>query len=286
MVRSAFLFGFLALALGGCRVEDRPPAPGGGGDPATALARYVPHDSLIPEGREGASIRRGRALVMKTKDSLPDLVGNQLNCTSCHLEGGLKPDAMPLVGVYARFPQYRGRSGTVELMEDRITDCFLRSMNGRPPERGSREMRDMIAWFGWISRDVPVGARVPGQGMPPVAPLEPDTAAGAQLFAVECARCHGANGEGTVIATPVWGDGSYNIGAGMARIRTLAAFLRTNMPYDRQGTLTDQQAYDLAAYINSQPRPDFPGKELDWPFGDPPPDVAYPTNAVRMRSTP
>lgn len=285
-MRSPLLLCSVAMVLGGCQVENRSPAAASAGDPAAELARYVPHDSLIPEGREGASIRRGRALVNNTKDSLPDLVGNQLNCTSCHLEGGLKPNAMPLVGVYARFPQYRGRSGTVELMEDRITDCFLRSMNGHPPERGSRDMRDMIAWFGWISKDVPVGAGVPGQGMPPVAPLEPDTAAGAQLYAIECVRCHGANGEGTLIATPVWGAGSYNIGAGMARIRTLAAFLRTNMPYDRQGTLTDQQAYDLAAYINSQPRPDFPGKELDWPFGDPPPDVAYPTNAVRMRSMP
>lgn len=286
MLRPIFSLFLLLVTLAGCGVEERPPESPGETDPVIALARYVPHESLIPEGREGASIRRGHALLKETKDSLPDLVGNQLNCTSCHLEGALKANAMPLVGVYARFPQYRGRSGTVELMEDRIIDCFLRSMNGQPPERGGRDMRDMIAWFGWVSRDVPVGAPVPGQGMPPVAPLEPDTAAGAQLYAIECVRCHGANGEGTLIATPVWGDGSYNIGAGMARIRTLAAFLRTNMPYDRQGTLTDQQAYDLAAYINSQPRPDFPGKELDWPFGDPPPDVAYPTNAVRMRSTP
>lgn len=274
------------LVLAGCQVEERPPARPVAPDEAAGLARYLPADSLIPEGREGASIRRGRALVMKTKDSLPHLVGNRLNCTSCHLDGGVRPNAMPLVGVYARFPQYRTRSGTVELMEDRITDCFLRSMNGRPPERGSRDMRDMIAWFGWISRDVPVGGRVPGQGMPAVAPLEPDTAAGEQLYAVECARCHGNSGEGTVIAPPVWGDSSYNIGAGMARIRTLAAFLRHNMPYDKAGSLTDQQAYDLAAYINGQPRPDFSGKELDWPFGDPPPDVAYPTNAVRMRRTP
>jgi thiosulfate dehydrogenase len=127
---------------------------------------------------------------------------------------------------------------------------------------------------------------VPGQGIPAVAPLDPDTANGERLYAAECARCHGAAGEGTIIAPPVWGDSSYNIGAGMARIRTMAAFLRRNMPYDRPGSLTDQQAYDLAAYVNGQPRPDYPGKELDWPFGDPPPDVAYPTNAARDRSSP
>lgn len=275
-----------AVLLLGCRLDERPPARDSDRPLPAQLARFIPPDSLIPAGREGASIRRGRALVMNTRDSLPHLVGNRLNCTSCHLDGALRPDAMPLVGVYARFPQYRSRSGTVELMEDRITDCFLRSMNGKAPERGSRDMRDMIAWFGWVSRDVPVGGRVPGQGMPAVAPLVPDTAAGQRLYAVECARCHGDRGEGTVIAPPVWGEESYNIGAGMARIRTLAAFLRHNMPYDRPGALTDQQAYDLAAYINGQPRPDFPGKELDWPFGDPPPDVAYPTNAVPLRRTP
>lgn len=282
ILRIVLLAWSVILALG-CE----PASPPGDLTVATAapsqLARLIPSDQELPSGREGASILRGRALVLYTRDSLPHLVGNQLNCTSCHLDGGIRPNAMPLVGVYARFPQYRGRSGLVELMEDRITDCFLRSMNGRAPERGGRDMRDMIAWFGWISRNVPVGAAVPGQGMPAVPPHVPDTANGQRIFARECARCHGSNGEGTAIAPPVWGENSYNIGAGMARIRTLAAFLRHNMPYDRPGSLTDQQAYDLAAFINGQPRPDFPGKELDWPFGDPPPDVAYPTNAVRMR---
>lgn len=283
MLNRGLLVAPLLLVVAACQVEDRPPVrPTTGAGPAWT----VPHDSLIPAGREGASIRRGRALVLNTKDSLPHLVGNKLRCTSCHLDGGVRPDVMPLVGVYARFPQYRGRSGVVELMEDRISDCFLRSMNGRAPERNGQDMRDMIAWFGWISRDVPVGASLPGQGMPPVSPVPPDTAAGERLYAVECARCHGGNGEGTVIAPPVWGDSSYNIGAGMARIRTLAAFLRQAMPYDRPGTLTDQQAYDLAAYINGRPRPDFAPKELDWPFGDPPPDVAYPTKAATARRTP
>lgn len=272
----------LALLLPACQVREGPPPP----DATPTLASLIPHDSLIPAGREGVSIRRGRALVWFTRDSLPDLVGNSLRCTSCHLDGGVRADAMPLVGVYARFPQYRGRSGTVELMEDRISDCFVRSMNGVAPDRSGRDMRDMIAWFGWISRNVPVGGSVPGQGMPRIAPLEPDTAAGERLFAVECVRCHGDDGQGTPVATPLWGPNSFNIGAGMARIRTMAAFLRTNMPYDKPGTLTNQQAYDLAAYINGQPRPDFPGKELDWPFGDPPPDVAYHTRADSVRSDP
>lgn len=269
--------------LAACQIQERPPARD---LPVAAAGFSVRPDSLIPGGVEGASIRRGRALVINTRDSLPAHVGNRLRCTSCHLDGGIRPEAMPLSGVWARFPQYRTRSGIVERMEDRVNDCFRRSMNGSDLPADGADMRDMIAWFGWISRDVPVGGTVPGQGIPAVAPLDPDTANGERLYAAECARCHGAAGEGTIIAPPVWGDSSYNIGAGMARIRTMAAFLRRNMPYDRPGSLTDQQAYDLAAYVNGQPRPDYPGKELDWPFGDPPPDVAYPTNAARDRSSP
>lgn len=266
-----------------CQVQELPPA-------RTAAASTAGHavlpDSLMPGGIEGASIRRGRALVTQTRDSLPDHVGNKLRCTSCHLDGGVRPNAMSLVGVYARFPQYRTRSNIVERMEDRVNDCFRRSMNGRPLDVEGADMRDIVAWFGWISRGVPVGGSVPGTGMPPVAPLDPDPAAGATLYVETCARCHGPNGEGTVIAPPVWGDSSYNVGAGMARLRTLAAFLRTNMPYDLPGSLTDQQAYDLAAYVNGQPRPDLPGKELDWPAGNPPPDAAYPTRADTTRRSP
>ncbi|MDZ4675022.1 MAG: c-type cytochrome [Gemmatimonadota bacterium] len=267
----------------GCQVEQRPPARAASPVPSGFT---IPADSLIPSGVEGISIRRGRALVLNTRDSLPDHVGNKLRCTSCHLDGGVRRDAMPLIGVYARFPQYRTRSNIVERMEDRVNDCFLRSMNGRPLDVEGADMRDMVAWFGWISRGVPVGGVVPGVGMPQVEPLEPDPASGARLYGESCARCHGAAGEGTVIAPPVWGDSSYNIGAGMARLRTLAAFLRTNMPYDLPGSLTDQQAYDLAAYVNGQPRPDLAGKERDWPAGNPPPDVAYPTKASPARQAP
>lgn len=281
--RHACLLPALLILLGSaCQIEQRPPARA----VAVQAAFQVPADSLIPGGIEGASIRRGRALVMHTRDSLPDHVGNKLRCTSCHLDGGVRRDAMPLVGVYARFPQYRTRSNIVERMEDRVNDCFRRSMNGKPLDVEGADMRDMVAWFGWISRDVPVGGVVPGVGMPQVPPLEPDTASGARLYVETCARCHGASGEGTVIAPPVWGDSSYNIGAGMARLRTLAAFLRTNMPYDLPGSLTDQQAYDIAGYVNGQPRPDFAGKEADWPAGNPPPDVAYPTRAGSVRRTP
>lgn len=233
-----------------------------------------------------ASLRRGRALIHSTRDSLPSHVGNALNCASCHMGDGTVADAMPLVGAYSRFPQYRARSGKVDLLEDRINDCFERSMNGKALDRKSAEMRDMVAYIAFLSRGFPVGIDMEGQGVPKLDPLQGDSLRGKELYGVRCVACHGANGEGTAAAPPLWGPRSYNIGAGMARSRTAAAFIRQLMPRDQPGSLTPQQAFDLAVYINTRPRPDFRGKERDWPHGGAPPDVAYATlSTLRARST-
>lgn len=246
----------------------------------------VPADSTIPSGPLGDAIRRGRALVLDTRDSLPHAVGNALRCTSCHLDAGTRPYAMTWHGVYARFPQYRSRSATVIRLEDRINDCFVRSLNGRALPDSGRDMRDIVSYMAFLSQKVPVGGTVPGQGIATLTPLPADATRGAAIFASTCARCHGAEGQGTPLATPVWGARSYNIGAGMARLRTAAAFIRRNMPYDQPGTLSDQQAFDVAAYLDSRPRPDFPGKEHDWPNGDAPADVAYRTLGLGRDSRP
>ena len=191
---------------------------------------------------------------------------------------------MPLVGSYARFPQYRARSGKVDVLEDRINDCFERSMNGKALDRSGRDMHDIIAYLGFLSIGMPVGIEMEGQGLPRLTPLPGDTTRGKQVFASTCTVCHGANGEGTVAAPALWGDKSYNIGAGMARVNTAAAFIHKLMPRDRPGTLSPQQAFDVAAYVNSRPRPDFARKELDWPRGGEPPDVAYQTRAAKRAS--
>jgi thiosulfate dehydrogenase len=245
--------------------------------PAAAQAPTLraPDDAAMPRDQLGDAMRRGRALLFATRDSLPRNVGNALRCVSCHPDGGRRPNAMPWVGVYGRFPQYRSRAGRVILLEDRINDCFERSMNGRALARDGRDMTDIVAYMAFLSRGVPAGATVHGQGLPQLPRLAADTAAGTRLFATQCARCHGAQGAGTPAAPPLWGPQSYNIGAGMARVYTAAAFIRHNMPFDRPGSLTDQQAIDVAAYINSRPRPDFRGKDRDWPNGDAPPDSPY-----------
>ena len=272
-------------ALAACERPGASPAaaPPDSAGASAAIAYAIPHDSTIGDDSLGRAIRRGRALLAHTRDSLPRNVGNALTCTSCHPDDGTRPNAMPWVGVYGTFPQYRSRSASVQIIEDRINDCFERSMNGTALARDGRDMRDIIAYMAFLSRGVPVGERVPGQGLPRLSLTAGDSAAGAAVFAAKCARCHGASGEGSV-GPPVWGPQSYNIGAGMSRLRTASAFIRYNMPQDLRGTLTDREAVDVAAYINAHPRPDLPGKERDWPNGDPPPDVAYPTTAAAARS--
>ena len=253
------------------------------GEGVDTVAFAPPADSLIPTGAMGRSIRRGRALLAHTRDSVPEHVGAALQCVSCHPQDGRQAGAMPWVGVYARFPQYRSRSASLSVIEDRINDCFQRSMNGKALDPASREMRDIVAYMAFLSRGVPVGAQVAGQGLAMLPPLKGDSGRGGALFQPNCARCHGAGGDGTAIAPPLWGARSFNIGAGMARVRTAAAFIRHNMPLDRPGTLTDQQAMDVAAYVTSQPRPDHAGKENDWPEGGAPPDVPYATRHQRAR---
>jgi thiosulfate dehydrogenase len=140
-------------------------------------------------------------------------------------------------------------------------------------------MRDIVAYLAFLSGGMTVGAPQPAAN-PPLAHwgmLTADTGAGARVYVQVCAQCHGVQGDGTALAPPLWGAQSYNIGAGMARVRTAAAFIRDNMPFDAPGSLSDQQAFDVAAYVNAQPRPDFPDKIHDWPNGDSPPDAAYRT---------
>src|SRR5256885_8294145 len=209
-----------ALVLAGACRADRPSA-------ATPQALRGPADSLIPSGPLGVAIRRGRALLVATAESLPAHVGNRLRRASCHLDAGRRPTGS-WVGVFARYPQYRARSATVETPPYRINDCFRRSMNGQPLATDGADMRDIVAYLWFLSRDVPVAPAAPSNRLATWAAITADTAAGARGFATSCGKCHGADGEGTAVAPPVWGARSYNIGAGLAPPRTPAPFIRAN----------------------------------------------------------
>lgn len=237
-----------------------------------------PADSAIPNDSLGASIRRGLALITHTTDSLPQFAPGRINCTNCHLNGGRNVDAAPLTGSHARFPKYMDRTGAVIGLPDRVNYCFTRSLAGTRLPTESREMQDILAYIAWLSRDVPVGAKVPGaDGLPPIPALSGDTTRGAAVFTAKCIACHGADGQGNVGIPALWGPKSYSIGASMSRHSKAASFIWHNMPLGQGKSLSHQEAYDVAAYINSQPRPDSPGKENDWPVGGAPADVPYAT---------
>ena len=198
-------------------------------------------------------------------------------------------DGSPFVGVSAFFPSYAPRAGKVVSLEERINGCFRRSMNGKPLPPQSADMQAMVAYFDWMKNNTRPEDKVAGRGVGKVDPaIKPDLANGKAVYAKQCAVCHGDNGEGLARADgervypPLWGDQSFNIGAGMARTYTAAAFVKRNMPIGfheqfplGQGGLSDQEAVDVAAYFSGQPRPDFPDKVKDWPNGGKPVDARY-----------
>ena len=291
------LIGFLfaAPAASGCRI-----ASGRDSDSATASrdadrAEHVavhgfeparwepPADSQIPNDSLGAAVRRGLALITHTADSLPYYAPGRLNCTNCHLNGGRNEDAAPLTGSFARFPKYMDRTGAVIGLADRVNYCFTRSLAGNRLPVESREMQDILAYLAWLSTGVPVGEgkKLAGaDGLRPMpAGLVGDRSHGAAVFTAKCVACHGADGQGNPAippgVPPLWGPKSFSVGASMARQGKAASFIWHNMPYGQPKSLSSQEAFDVAAYVTSQPRIDSPGKERDWPAGGAPADVPY-----------
>jgi thiosulfate dehydrogenase len=272
----------LLLALTAC-AGPSVPAADATHDAHVPLAELPVRDpATLPTGPEGDAIRRGQAIALDTHRLLPDNVGNGLNCTNCHLKAGTVGKAAPWIGVTDRYPKYRKRSGKVDDLQDRINGCFERSMNGTALERDSEPMLALVAWSAWLSEGVEDGTALPDLGMPRIeAPSVPDPANGQVIFEQKCSACHGTEGQGVfgpddaTMFPPLWGERSYNIGAGMARLDTAAAFVKWNMPLNQGGTLTDQEAYDVAAWFTVQERPDFAKKAMDWPKGGKPRDARY-----------
>lgn len=247
-----------------------------------AQKMVAPNFDEIPEGPFGESIRRGKDILENTPKLVPKYVGAQINCTSCHLNSGTTANAGPWIGIVARFPQYRARSAKMDTLQDRVNDCFERSLNGKRLPENSREMTDIISYMTFLSKGYAVLQDVEGSGMPKLKlDRQPDLAKGKDVYANKCASCHQAGGQGIVGADgkiafpPLWGMKSFNIGAGMARLHTAAGFVKHNMPLGQGGSLSDEEAWDVAAYFIQQNRPDFKKKHLDWAKGDKPKDARY-----------
>ena len=245
-----------------------------------AVPLKPPSNAEIPNGPLGDAIRYGQTLVTNTRTLEGGFVGNGLTCANCHLEAGRVACAAKLAGLWGVFPQYRARRGSVESFIERINDCFMRSMNGKPLPSESREMIGLLAYVAWLSAGVPTGVEVQGRGFKEfAAPATPNPVRGEALYVAKCTACHGADGQGLRGADnayafpPLWGPQSFNTGAGMARVSVAAGFVQAKMPLGNGGTLSNQEAYDIAAYFTGKPRPEFSAAKNDWPRGDAPPDA-------------
>ena len=239
-----------------------------------------PAESTIPNGPEGAAIKLGKLLITDTRKQLPNNVGNGLNCSNCHLGGGTVSFAGPYVGVWGVFPEFRSRGGNINSLQERINDCFERSMNGKALAYDSKEMNAMLMYMQWLSTGVPTGTAVVGRGMGKVnTALAPNAEHGKTLYTQKCASCHGAQGDGLknpaegYTFPPLWGDASFNIGAGMARTYTAAAFIQHNMPLGQGNTLSEQDAIDVAEFVTHQPRPAYAPAKNDYAKGSKPKDA-------------
>lgn len=270
-----------AVALLAIREPDAPKemiaggGNGGGSGAAASDGEFTPPTlANLPKGPEGEAIRNGMAIFNMTY-AAPDAmkhVGNGLACTNCHIDTGRRANSAPMWAAWVKFPEFYARNGSITTMTDRIKGCFTNSMNaqdspaGGPPPDGSSIYSDLQMYFAWLATGAPVGARLSGGGFVDLAqpPAGFDPKRGATVYAKVCAACHGPNGagasqpDGTVVYPALWGPRSYNWGAGMAVINLAAAFIKANMPFDKPGTLSDQDSWDVAAYINSQERPRDP----------------------------
>ncbi len=202
-----------------------------------------------------AEVMVGYKIMTETKKYAGQYVGNDLSCSSCHFDGGRSLNTISLVGVGAVYPKYRSRQKYTVDLAMRTQDCFQRSMNGTAPPLDSQVMQSLLVYMQWISRGIPVYAKLPWALPSEIdSSHKPDPAAGTPVYKDVCARCHGDDGQGTRIAPPLWGDGSYNDGAGMHRVTTFSVFAWRFMPKNAP-SLTKEQALDVAAFVNAQPRP-------------------------------
>lgn len=253
----------------------------------------APDENSIPVGKAGEMIRYGKELLAHTADYLGPYgsvaqISNGMNCQNCHLDGGSKLFGNNYASFIVSYPKLSNRSGKIEPAAERIAECFNRSLSGNVPDTNGREMQAMLAYMKWIGQGVKKGEKLFGTATEKLPFLKDaaDPVKGKLVYIAKCQSCHGKNGEGLIIAgkrsytyPPLWGQHSYNDGAGMYRISNFAGFVKNNMPFGvtyKNPQLTDEEAWNVAAFINSQPRPhkdqhndwkDLKNKPIDFPFG-------------------
>ena len=238
-------------------------------------------DSSI-KGNERASILYGHDLIAHTSKyfgpkGIVSKITNGMNCQNCHLNAGNQPWGNNYGAVYSTYPKYRDRSGSIESIYKRVSDCMQRSLNGMAIDSNSKEFIAIFTYIKWLGKDVKRGEKPIGAGIEKIAYLNraADPNKGRVIYIATCQICHGNNGQGQMLAAkneyaypPVWGENSYNDGAGLYRISNLAGYIKNNMPFLKtthaSPALTNEACWDVAAFINSMPRPHM-NQSMDWP---------------------
>jgi thiosulfate dehydrogenase len=252
-------------------------------------------DPTLDDSKLSNEIKWGFRIFTNTPGEALRFAPGKISCSNCHLNAGQRERALPLVGVAGMFPEYNRRSGRLYTLTDRIVDCFVRSENGTGnitdeswdalPTTTSKEVLALSAYLTWLALGSEVGKNPSWRGQNVIAlskliPIEKlDPGKGEALFLEHCTNCHGQDGQGVAIGDkkpgPLWGPDSWNDGAGAARVYTLAGIIRYSMPYLNPGSLTDEEAQQLAAFVNSKPRPAYPFKDRDYLTEKLPVDSVY-----------
>lgn len=250
-------------------------------------------DNLL-EGEEREMVIYGEDIIANTSryfgphGSVAPIT-NGMNCQNCHLNAGKKNWGNNYSVVFSSYPKFRDRSGATETLYKRVSDCFERSLNGTAPDSTSREYKAIYSYIKWLGKDVKKGEKPVGSGIEKISYMDraADPIKGKGIYTAQCQSCHGANGEGQLSLNgisyeypPLWGPHSYNDGAGLYRLSNFAGYVKSNMPFNQathsNPKLSNEEAWDVAAYVNSQPRPkkdlskdwpDISKKPFDHPFG-------------------
>lgn len=239
----------------------------------------------VPDGETGELIRAGRRLADETPAVLREVAsagggyaGNALACGSCHRQGGTREGLLSWVGVARSYPRYHPRAGRVVALSEEVNSCLQRNLGAPPLPAESQPMRAILAWLDHLapfpSADATAAFSLPDR--------RADLPAGEEVYRRACQRCHADDGSGIPGSggPPLWGPDSYSTGSGLHRLQIAARFLRDQMPPGASAghsPLSEDEAWDVAAYINSFARPEFPGLDGDYPvLSEKPADCPYP----------
>ncbi|MDE1897594.1 MAG: c-type cytochrome [Xanthomonadaceae bacterium] len=258
-----------AVGLAGCTQHGASPPPAATARvlPAApaAVAFTPPPRRAIPDDAFGAVVRQGEALFTRTGQAAPQFVGNALTCQNCHLDAGRLADSAPLWAAWVGYPVYRSKTGHVNTFAERLQGCFRFSMNGKAPPLGDPVLVALESYSYWMATGAPTHVTLAGAGYPilPQPEQTPDRVRGKAVYTAKCSICHGAEGRGReawgrLAFPPLWGPDSFNWGAGMGNVNLAAGFIKANMPLGNGWSLSDQEAWDVALYVDSQERPQDP----------------------------